>query len=255
MTIAEKMLRARSDYDEVYDAGYTKGQSESDGGYDEGYAAGARDAYDEYWDNTLNYGKRGDLRYLYSGSAFAHIDPKYAIKVTNADSMMTNAKVETVNWEKFDLSSVNSLYSAFALCPNLKSIDTDLAVVAGSANTYLNSLCRNCTSLVRVKKITAFPTAVWKQSFDNCAELVEIIFDGTIGANGLDLHWSTKLNRTSIESIINALSTDTTGLTVTLSLVAVKKAFETSEGANDGDTSPAWTTLKATKSNWTIALV
>jgi hypothetical protein len=40
-----------------------------------------------------------------------------------------------------------------------------------------------------------------------------------------------------------------------LPLRAVNKAFETSEGANDGKTSTEWETLIGTKTNWTIAYV
>ena len=51
-----------------------------------------------------------------------------------------------------------------------------------------------------------------------------------------------------------ALSTTTTGLTVTFSKTAVDKAFETAEGANDGSTSPEWLALVATRPNWGIGL-
>ena len=226
-------------------------------GYDEGYAQGVVEGkqaeYDYFWDNLQNYGKRTNLQRFLADTAFEHIDPKYFVKATNADNLMSSAKAVSVNWEKFDLSSVSSLYSAFAHCANLKSVDTDLAV-ANETATFLNAVFRNCTSLVRVQKITAFPSAVWGGSFDKCAELVDITFDGTIGANGLDMHWSTKLSKASIISIINVLSDETSALTVTLSLDAVKKAFETAPGANDGNVSDEWGELNRLKSNWSIAL-
>jgi hypothetical protein len=87
-----------------------------------------------------------------------------------------------------------------------------------------------------------------------CAELVDCPFEGVIGSNGIDLHWSTKLSHDSHVSIFNALSTATTGLTVTFSRTAVNKAFETSEGANDGTTSAEWLALVAAHNNWTISL-
>lgn len=64
-----------------------------------------------------------------------------------------------------------------------------------------------------------------------------------------------KLSKPSITSIINCLSTTTSGLTVTLSKTAVNNAFETSEGVADGSTSQEWLNLVATKTNWTISLV
>lgn len=240
MTVADKIIRAKMDYDEVYEAGYAQGQAE---GGDDG----------SVWDYLQNFGNRTEYRYAFCGSGFTHLDPKYPIKPNTADNIMSSAKVVTVNWEKFDLSSVASLYNAFGFCDKLTSIDTDLAVANGTA-TLLNSVCRECKSLVRVQKITAYPQAVWKNSFDNDTELVDITFAGTIGANGLDMHWSKKMNKASLTGVVNVLSTTTTGLSVTLSLDAVRRAFETAEGANDGNTSDEWKALAATKSNWTISL-
>ncbi len=62
------------------------------------------------------------------------------------------------------------------------------------------------------------------------------------------------LSGESIQSIFGGLNTEATGNTLTLRQVAVKKAFETSEGANDGDTSETWNALVASKPNWTITL-
>lgn len=233
MSIAEKLQTIAENEQRVFDAGK---QAE----------------YDALCDNVQQNGNRTDYRYFFFQTMFTHIDPKYPIRASNSDSMFGNAvNIETVNWEKFDLTNTSSLYNAFGYCRKLQSIDTDLAVSVNMA-TVLNSIFRNCNALVRVKKIMAFPEAVWKNSFDECYELVDIIFVGTIGSNGLDMHWSTKLSKASITSIISALSTTTSGLTVTLSTAAVNKAFETSEGANDGIESAEWKALKETKSNWNI---
>lgn len=98
-----------------------------------------------------------------------------------------------------------------------------------------------------------------KKQYDNlfasAAALEEISITGTIGQNGFSASPCKKLNKASIESIINALSMTTSELSVTLSKTAVNKAFETSEGANDGSTSEEWSALEATKTNWTISLV
>jgi hypothetical protein len=66
-----------------------------------------------------------------------------------------------------------------------------------------------------------------------------------IGQKNFNVHWSPKLSKASIESIINALSSTTSGLTVTISKTAKEAAF----------TSAEWSALIATKSNWTISLV
>ena len=67
---------------------------------------------------------------------------------------------------------------------------------------------------------------------------------------------STLLSAESIQSITDGLATGVTGQTLTLSRTAVNKAFETSEGANNGSTdeNSVWHNLIATKPNWTITL-
>lgn len=80
--------------------------------------------------------------------------------------------------------------------------------------------------------------------FNNCAGLTELTLSGTVGQNGLNLQWSTKLSKDSVESVVNALSSSTSGLTVTFSKTAKETAFTDEE----------WAALIATKSNWTISL-
>jgi hypothetical protein len=67
---------------------------------------------------------------------------------------------------------------------------------------------------------------------------------GTVSVSGLNLQWSTKLSKASITSIINCLSSTTSGLSITLSKTAVDNAFTAEE----------WAALENTKHNWTIAL-
>jgi hypothetical protein len=91
------------------------------------------------------------------------------------------------------------------------------------------------------------------QPFSNCFNLCEslenIVIEGTIGQNGLNLQWSTKLSKASITNTINVLSTTTSGLSVTLSQTAVNNAF------TGGSTGSEWLNLIATKNNWTINLI
>lgn len=68
--------------------------------------------------------------------------------------------------------------------------------------------------------------------------------EGTI-SNSLNMQWSTKLTKASITSIIEHLSTTTSGLTLTLPKTAKEAAFTTDE----------WVVIVAAKSNWNISLV
>lgn len=103
--------------------------------------------------------------------------------------------------------------------------------------------CRDLISLKLVLK--ADGTNTFSTPFAYCESLVDLEVEGVIGANDFNLRWSTKLSRASIESVINALSTTTTGLSVTLSETAVNNAFTTDE----------WNALIATRPNWTINLL
>ena len=104
-------------------------------------------------------------------------------------------------------------------------------------------------NLVNVQEYCKFDRA-----FSYSYYLERLRISGTIGQDGFDTQWSTWLDKESHIQIINALSRTTTSLSVTLSKVAVDKAFETSVGANDGSTSAEWLALVATRSNWTISL-
>ena len=83
--------------------------------------------------------------------------------------------------------------------------------------------------------------------FMECYALEDVEFVPNTIKLSIDFDWQgrcTKLSKASITSIINGLSADTSGNTVTLSKTAVNNAFTDDE----------WATLIATKSNWTISL-
>lgn len=122
-----------------------------------------------------------------------------------------------------------------------------------SGTSSINYIFYNAKYLKTIRDIT-FPTSgTTSSAFTGCSALENMTVNGSIQIS-LVFSSCTLLNKASIESIINALTTTTSGLTVTLSKAAVNKAFETAEGLGDGSTSAAWKNLIATKSNWTISL-
>jgi hypothetical protein len=99
--------------------------------------------------------------------------------------------------------------------------------------------------------------------FASCGALKTITeVEGTIGTS--IVLGSCPLDKGTILRVYDALSTTTTGKTVTFKKTAVDAAFETSKGAKDGSTSPEWLALKATRqtvdengdvvSGWNIGL-
>jgi hypothetical protein len=130
---------------------------------------------------------------------------------------------------EINASSASNFATTFYSCPNLISIDKFILKENGSQT--------------------------WSNSFYNCKSLESVNFEGVIGQD-MDLGYSWYLNKNSITSIIEHLTTNAaTGRVLTLSLTAVNNAFETQPGLADGSTSAEWNALKATKSNWTISLI
>ena len=191
--------------------------------------------------------------YLFAGCGFTHMAPKVILAPNpHAQSMFSSCpNLVSVDWSMVDFSKADNMYGVFSNCPKLTDIDTDITSL-GSAATYFGEMFRFCYALERIQKITAYETATWKNTFQYCYALTHVIFDGTIGASGLDLQWSTGLDKESITSIINALSDSTSGLSITLSNTAVNNAFYSEE---QDDLRLEWYDLIATKENWTISLV
>lgn len=206
MDIAEMILRGKADLDDVHEAGK---------------AEGVKSEYDRFWDEYQTNGNRRNYSSAFSGLAWNDntYNPKYPIIVTNIATMLfSNATMIT---------------------------DTKVPITIDSANQ--TSVFNGMTRLKTIPSIKVTSKVTFSAWFNNCTELERIIFteDSVIGQSGLDLSMATKLDEDSITSVINALSTTTTGKSVTLSKTAVNKVFTTDE----------WKALTDTRTNWTISLV
>lgn len=89
--------------------------------------------------------------------------------------------------------------------------------------------------------------------FISLISLREIRFQGEIKVD-LPISHSNNLSKDTILNVFSCLSDNVSGKTFTVRKVAVNKAFETSEGANDGVSSAEWTALVDSKPNWNISL-
>lgn len=98
------------------------------------------------------------------------------------------------------------------------------------------------SSIKIIRKIISDESTSFYRWFEDCRYLESVTFEGVI-CN--DIAFSKcPLTRDSILSVLEHLSTDVTGKTATFKQTAVNAAFTTEE----------WDALKATKSNWTIAV-
>ena len=222
---------------------------------DTAFESGKKSQYDEFWDTFQDNGNRTNYQEAFRNWKASVLKPKNRMPVSTMYNAFAYADIETFNWGLIDTTNNATCYGAFSSCSKLKEIDLELNVQASTGTSGYQVTFINCSSLKKVKKIHCYKEVGFTNAFNSCKALEEVIFDGEIGQGTLNLRYSPLLNKASIQSVINCLSTDTSGLTVTLSLTAVKKAFETSDGANDGNTSTEWTALANTKSNWNISLV
>lgn len=229
--------------------------------YQDGVEAGKKSEYDAFWDAYQHNGTRRQYSRGFAGEGWV-IDvfkPKYDARPTYASSMF-----EACNLMKLDLYQYckdSGWILDFSECTQMISM-----CMYGSPYKMPTIDTRSAQSLVSMFSYNPYIQYIHElilrdsgeqncsNMFVQASKLHTLNIVGTIGLNGFNVSWS-PLNKASLTSIVNALSTTTTGLTVTLRLDAVNTAFETTPGAADGSTSSEWLSLAATKSNWTISLI
>lgn len=217
----------------------------------------------DFWDLYQQNGNRRFYAGAFFGSGWNEdtFHPKYDLNCTGYSVAYMFAYFNYQRSEPFDLEAkleelgiglygfINSTTHMFQ--------EANISVVPeldfSNAKSF-DYLCNN-SKIQTFRKIKVSASTKYTSNFTNCSELENITFEGTIGQNGLNFQWSKKLSKESITSIINCLSTTTTGLTITLSLTSVGLAFASEEGGNDGDESNEWNELVLSKPNWNISLV
>ena len=223
-TIDEFVTRIKNNTPLVYEKGKTEGAEE---GYDQGLTdviekqeeflnGEPKTHYDLLWDAFQENGNRRNYRNTFCTWKPEYYKPKYPIIAEgNAAAAFWGAKVEEIG--VLDFTEVTRIDTAFYQCFNLKTIE----------KLIVSEKCTNYVSC-----------------FTSCNVLENITIEGTIAAD-ITFQYSKKLNRASIESIINALSDKEEGLTVTFPKIAINNAFTTEE----------WEALEATKPKWNISLL
>lgn len=266
--------------DYVYEAGKSAGSGDTDEAYNNGYADGKQDGIaegfeqgksaerNEFWDTNQQNGNRTNYAYAYSGGGWNknNFKPKYDIR-PNANygsaqslffqfGMGATESVDLVEIAEqqgieFDFSQVREFIDTLSSA-NISRIGTvDMRNATSCSATFYQY---SPYALRTIEKIISAETTVWTDnSFGEAYNLKEVRFEGVVARN-LKFPASGGLSKASIQSIVSVLSDTTSGKSVTFSKGAVRRAFATSEGALDGDTSTEWLNLIATKPNWTFNL-
>ena len=240
--------------EEAYNSGYAEGY---DDGYDEGVAKGN----DVFWDTYQSNGARTNYKYAFNFNGWkeANFKPKYNIIPTGEVTQMFYTS--DINADLVEICEKQGIVIDFSKITQLEyvfqnSSFTRVGVIDASKATKFVSVFNGAKKLVTIDKLMiSNKCTTITTPFSNCIALENITIEGEIAKNGFNLSASTKLSRESIESIINALSTTTSELTVTFSTTAVNAAIEVAEPGCNTTNSGWWAWLIGTKPNWTISLV
>jgi hypothetical protein len=218
---------------------------------DDIFNAGKKAEHEAFWNSALLGIAVESGTYRFAGSCWNDetFKPNRTITLGNNCNACFYACGITDITENIVFKNITSFSQAFqwSKVKRVPSIDVSNTANLSLAQSFANS------ELEWIEGLKVSDTTKFSNTFNDASKLVHVIFYGTIAQNGLNLARSTLLDKESITSIINALSTTTSGLSITISTDAVNKAFETAEGANDGVSSQEFLSLLGGK-KWTIAL-
>lgn len=224
--------------------------------YEDGFAAGKKSEYDAFWGTKTTMGVGEFAGRRWTNETFK--PPHNLVASTNINYAFYNSGIAKGLGELENELGITITLTNLINCQSVFSFSfiTSIREIGLKSGSMFIETFAHTTHLKKIEKMILPDdgTARFTNAFQNCQGLESLTIEGPIGQKGFDVSWSS-LNKASLISVVNALSTTTTGLTVTLRLDAVNKAFETSTGASDGSTSDEWLTLAATKSNWTISLI
>jgi len=226
--------------------------------YEMGIATGVDDGrqaeHDAFWDDFQLNGNRTNYEQAFRGVGWTenNLKPKYALQPTNAVQMFywlgwenENAKAVDLRASaigvEIDFSKATSMNYCFQNARISHIGVVDLTSCKNVNTTFCNTYWLNSIEKIIVNENNVFSD----NCFQSCAA-TEIRFEGIIASN-IKLSYSS-LSRATIESVMNHLSTATTGKVFTLKEAAVTKTFGSTE-------SEEWLNLLSTKPNWTITLV
>lgn len=210
MTRAEKLTQIAENEQKVYDAGKNA-------------------EYDAFWDKFQDNGNRVKYDFAFSGLGWTeeNFKPKYNICPTTlyfafrASQDLTCDLVEHLAKLGVTLDTSNS--TTFAYC-FYGSYIKRVGVLDISKATEIVGMLTNAYYLESVDELIVSAN---NSSFNNvlayCSRLKNITISGEISGDNLNLQRSTELTHDSLMSIINALSENASGKTLTIGSMNIAK--------------------------------
>lgn len=225
------------------------------------YEAGKKAEYDAFWDVFQQYGTRRKYdtafynpHHGWDGTTF---NPKYDIICEGSATQMfyawenlyTSADIGAIlerNGVTLDTSKATNLLNFMAYGKSIVGSLPTISCENAKANT--KAMFRN-VQVTKIEKLIVTELTDFTDMFLYCSNLAEIEFEGVVATGKLNMTSCKNLNAKSLYSIIGALSTTATGLTVTLPTTA-----EANYNADPPAGAPqTWAALIATRQNWSFA--
>ena len=182
---------------------------------DDVYEAGKKSEYDKFWDgyqlaqNGISLVYSANYMFAHAGWNDETFKPKHSmLRLTVANNMFNTCCVSDLKaaLERqgvvFDFSGVTSFASAFAYSELTVVPEINAKVGANLSNMfYYSKLLHTIDKLI----LAYNGSQTFSSLFYQCESLENLTIEGTIGQNGFNVQWSTKLTHDSLMSIINAL--------------------------------------------------
>lgn len=214
-------------------------------GIEAAFAAGNQSGYDVFWDTLQQNGSRTSYACAFGGWVDAIFKPKYDIRPTDGYMMFRSTNIKDLKNlpVKLDFSNTINTQYMFLWASTQQLGELDLRSVGNQCDNMF-SYTYNLHTIDKLILKDDGTQSLKENMFTEAIALRNVEIEGVIGKT-FSFKWSNKLSKSSITSIIAALSTATSGLSLTLSITAVGNAFTDEE----------WATLVNTRPNWTINLV
>ena len=248
---------------EGYNNGYQDGLVSS-----EAYEKGKQAEYDAFWDAYQENGSASrEYEYAFrEGFNDENFKPKYDFHIKgnySGSGMFSRSKItdivaclnrQGVVWECSQALRLDSTFQ--------QALTKTVPIIDASVLTRLQQTFNGATNLQEIVINNLQASCTFSIAFNNCSALTTVSITGEIG-NDINFQWSKKLTRASIENIINHLSDNGSGKTLTLSKAAVDEAFRGISAGDfttivPGSSSLDWFNLThgaTVYKQWTITLV
>ncbi len=259
--IAAKLEQATINTEAIADKSY-------DEGYDCGYEEGQQDNHNSFWYYFSEGGKRKNYAHAFAGKYWNKntFSPTYDISPSNSDEDVSSCMFDNFNDGNEPIDMVELTERCGISISFISAKHLQYALRGDGVSRWGNVDLRNATDvrgifkgnggnkLTQIDMIVTQKGTPWQyDSFENQCALKTVHFLGVIGCD-LNLQWC-PLDKKSFISVIECLSTSTSGKTLTLNRSAVGKAFETVLDSGNGIDSSEWNYYVNKKTNWNIEYV